>query len=86
MHPRPLLRYLRAGALALCLPLTGCGLKGPLYLLMPPTTFPPHVTTVGAPVATTIFMPAAATVAAPAAASAEAAPAAGTHNPPTARP
>lgn len=87
MHPKPFLRHLRAGVFALCLPLTGCGLKGNLYLLMPTTVFPRAVTTVGAPVTTTILMPAVATVAAPAAASGETAPAAGTRTaPPPARP
>jgi predicted small lipoprotein YifL len=72
----------RHGVYAICLMLTGCGLTGPLYLLMPTTVFPPAVTTVGAPVTTTILMPAVVTVAAPAAASTEAAAPAGTRNPP----
>jgi|GEM_PF-6844910 len=69
-----------AGAFALCLLLSGCGLKGSLYLREPPVVFPATPPT-AAPSNVTIQAPPAATLA-PGTGSLEA-PAAATHSPVT---
>lgn len=50
--------------IALCLLLTGCGLKGPLYLQMPRVSFPPTGNLLPPPV--TVVPPAAVTLPPPA--------------------
>lgn len=78
----------RLGVLALCLLLTGCGLKAPLFLREPAVNFPPMATTRLTPASATRVAPSPATLtppvgtaSAPATVTREAVPSAVTHGP-----
>lgn len=87
-HSKPYL-----GALTLCLLLTGCGLKAPLFLREPAVSFPPTAATHLAPASATLVapgpvtgVPPAGTASAPAASTRVSAPSSATQGPSAGRP